>query len=56
MLEPGFDYLPDDPTNLSQPLYFKDQNGKPIYDYRTGKPIISNYTQLRIAFIVKRNI
>lgn len=48
LLEPGFDYLPDDPTtNLSQLLYFKDKNDKPIYDYRTGKPIISNYTQLR---------
>ena len=38
-LEPGFDYLPDDPTNLSKSMYVKDQKGKPIYDHRTNKPI-----------------
>lgn len=46
-LEPGYDYLPDDPTDLSQPMFLKDQNGKPIFDQRTGKPILSNYTQFR---------
>ena len=47
LLEPGYDYLPDDPTNLSQSIYVKDQNGKQIFDPRTGKALLSNYTQFR---------
>jgi hypothetical protein len=47
MLEPGYDYLPDDPTNISEPRFLKDQNGKQVFDSKTNKPILSNYTQFR---------
>jgi hypothetical protein len=47
LLETGYEYLPYDPAKINKPMYFKDQNGKPRYDQRTGKPIISNYTQFR---------
>jgi hypothetical protein len=38
LVEPGLNYLPDDPKDLSQPMPFTDQNGKLV---RT------NYTQFR---------
>lgn len=56
LLEPGLDYLPDDPTNLSQPTYVKDQNGKPIFDPKTGKPILSNYTKFRELRLYSKEI
>lgn len=37
LLEPGLDYLPDDPTDLSESKHIKGQNGKQVFDPRTGK-------------------
>jgi hypothetical protein len=47
LLEPGLDYLPDDPKDLRQPTYLQDEQGKPIFDHRTGKLFLSNYTKFR---------
>jgi hypothetical protein len=46
-LEPGFDYLPDYPTDLSESRFIKDDKGKQVFDPKTGKAIRSNYTKFR---------
>lgn len=47
MLNPGQDYLPDDPTNFTEPKFLKYNNNKPIFDSKTGKPLLENYVKLR---------
>ncbi len=47
LLEPGLDYLPDDPKDLRQPTYLQDEQGKPIFDHRTCKLFLSHYTKFR---------
>ena len=47
MLEPGYDYLPDDPSDFSPPTILKYPDGKPIFDPSTRKALYSNYTQFR---------
>lgn len=46
-LEPGYDYLPDDPTDFEEPKFLKTPDGRPIFHPTTNKPLLSNYTKFR---------